>query len=97
MLGFVLAIGLVVDDAIVVLENIHRRVENGEPPLLAAFQGSRSAVVTPPHSAQPTRKFRSRSAFPTSTGASPKPRTRPSLNGRSGGVWLARMCSICSR
>ncbi len=41
MLGFVLAIGLVVDDAIVVLENIARRIENKEPTLLAAIDGSR--------------------------------------------------------
>ncbi len=41
MLGFVLAIGLVVDDAIVVLENIARRIENKEPTLLAATDGSR--------------------------------------------------------
>ncbi|HSN72037.1 MAG TPA: efflux RND transporter permease subunit, partial [Steroidobacteraceae bacterium] len=41
LLGIVLAIGLVVDDAIVVLENIVRRIELGEPPLLAAVDGSR--------------------------------------------------------
>ena len=41
LLAYVLAVGLVVDDAIVVLENIHRRVENGEPVLLAAYRGSR--------------------------------------------------------
>ncbi|MBT8099894.1 MAG: efflux RND transporter permease subunit [Gammaproteobacteria bacterium] len=40
LLGFVLAIGLVVDDAIVVLENIVRRIEGGEPTLLAAVRGS---------------------------------------------------------
>ncbi|MCC5876285.1 MAG: efflux RND transporter permease subunit [Candidatus Sumerlaeia bacterium] len=41
LLALVLAIGLVVDDAIVVLENVHRRVELGEPPLLAAYRGTR--------------------------------------------------------
>ncbi len=41
LLALVLAIGLVVDDAIVVLENIHRRIEKGEPTLLAAFRGTR--------------------------------------------------------
>ncbi len=41
LLAFVLAIGLVVDDAIVVLENIHRHIEEGEPPLLAAVRGAR--------------------------------------------------------
>lgn len=41
LLALVLAIGLVVDDAIVVLENITRRIELGEPPLLAAYRGAR--------------------------------------------------------
>jgi len=41
LLGAVLAIGLVVDDAIVVLENIVRRIELGEEPLLACVDGSR--------------------------------------------------------
>jgi len=41
LLGLVLAIGLVVDDAIVVLENCHRRHELGEPTLVAAITGTR--------------------------------------------------------
>ena len=41
LLGIVLAIGLVVDDAIVVLENIHRHIEEGMPPVKAAITGSR--------------------------------------------------------
>jgi multidrug efflux pump len=41
LLGAVLAIGLVVDDAIVVLENIVRRIEGGEPAVLASINGSR--------------------------------------------------------
>ena len=44
LLALVLSIGLVVDDAIVVLENIHRRIEEGEPPLVAAFNGSRQVA-----------------------------------------------------
>ena len=41
LLGLVLAIGLVVDDAIVMLENIYRHIENGEPPFDAALKGSK--------------------------------------------------------
>jgi multidrug efflux pump len=49
MLGIVLAIGLVVDDAIVVLENIYTKIESGKPPMEAAFQGAKEiffAVVS---------------------------------------------------
>lgn len=41
LLGLVLAVGLVVDDAIVVLENIHRHVESGMPRMKAALLGSK--------------------------------------------------------
>jgi multidrug efflux pump len=40
LLAMVLAIGLVVDDAIVVVENIHRHIEEGLPPLEAALKGA---------------------------------------------------------
>ena len=41
MLAMVLAIGLVVDDAIVVVENIHRHIEEGQPRMQAALLGAR--------------------------------------------------------
>src|SRR3954468_6507347 len=41
LLSMVLAIGLVVDDAIVMLENIYRHVEEGMPPFQAAIKGAR--------------------------------------------------------
>ena len=41
LMALVLAIGIVVDDAIVMLENIVRRIELGESPLVAAYKGSK--------------------------------------------------------
>jgi multidrug efflux pump len=41
LLAMVLAIGIVVDDAIIVLENIHRHIEEGMTPKEAALQGAR--------------------------------------------------------
>ncbi|MGD8575197.1 MAG: efflux RND transporter permease subunit [Gammaproteobacteria bacterium] len=41
LLAMVLAIGLVVDDAIIVVENIHRHIEEGTAPMQAALQGAR--------------------------------------------------------
>jgi multidrug efflux pump len=41
LLAFVLAIGLVVDDAIVMLENIYRHIEDGMKPFEAALKGAR--------------------------------------------------------
>ena len=41
LMALVLAIGIVVDDAIVMLENIMRRIELGETPLVAAYRGAK--------------------------------------------------------
>ncbi len=46
LLGITLAVGLVVDDAIVVIENIMRHIEEGEPPLTASLHGSREMGFT---------------------------------------------------
>jgi multidrug efflux pump len=44
LLALILAIGIVVDDAIVVLENIQRRIELGESPLVASVLGTRQVT-----------------------------------------------------
>ena len=46
LMGLTIAIGLVVDDAIVVLENIMRHIENGMKPMEAAIQGSQEVGFT---------------------------------------------------
>ena len=46
LLALILAIGLVVDDAIVMLENIVRHIEAGEKPMEAALKGSREVGFT---------------------------------------------------
>ena len=46
LLGLTLAVGLVVDDAIVMLENIVRHVEDGMPPFEAALKGAREMAFT---------------------------------------------------
>ncbi len=46
MMALILSIGFVVDDAIVMLENIVRHMEEGEPPLEAALQGSKEIGFT---------------------------------------------------
>ncbi len=45
LLALVIAIGLVVDDAIVVVENIHRHIENGASPREAALAGARQVAL----------------------------------------------------
>jgi multidrug efflux pump len=45
LLALVLAIGLVVDDAIIVVENVHRHIEQGETPLRAALNGARELAM----------------------------------------------------
>jgi hydrophobic/amphiphilic exporter-1 (mainly G- bacteria), HAE1 family len=46
LMALTLSVGFVVDDAIVVLENIVRHIEMGQPPLLAAVNGSREISFT---------------------------------------------------
>lgn len=46
LMALILATGLVVDDAIVVLENISRHIEDGQPPLKAAYLGAREVGFT---------------------------------------------------
>ncbi|MBK6583200.1 MAG: efflux RND transporter permease subunit [Gammaproteobacteria bacterium] len=45
LLAMVIAIGLVVDDAIVVVENVHRHIENGMQPVDAAIRGAREVAL----------------------------------------------------
>ncbi|MFZ1094213.1 MAG: efflux RND transporter permease subunit [Xanthobacteraceae bacterium] len=46
LMALTIAVGFVVDDAIVVVENIHRHIENGAKPLEAALEGSREIGFT---------------------------------------------------
>jgi HAE1 family hydrophobic/amphiphilic exporter-1 len=46
LMGMTIAVGLVVDDAIVVLENIVRHIDDGKSPLAAAVQGAREVGFT---------------------------------------------------
>ncbi len=41
LLSFILAIGIITDDSVIMTDAIYRRVENGETPLIAAFKGSK--------------------------------------------------------
>ena len=41
LLSFILAIGIITDDSVIMTDAIYRRIENGESPLIAAFKGSR--------------------------------------------------------
>ena len=46
LFAFILVLGIVVDDAIVVLENIYRYIEKGDPPLQAALKGSKEIAFS---------------------------------------------------
>ncbi len=46
LMALTIAVGFVVDDAIVVVENIYRHVEHGEPPFTAALKGCREIGFT---------------------------------------------------
>ena len=41
LLSFILAIGIITDDSVIMTDAIYRRIENGEPPLVAAYKGSK--------------------------------------------------------
>jgi len=42
LLSFILAIGIITDDSVIMTDAIYHRIENGETPLVAAFKGSKS-------------------------------------------------------
>ncbi|WP_241357118.1 efflux RND transporter permease subunit, partial [Escherichia coli] len=46
LMALIIATGFVVDDAIVVVENIARRIEEGDPPIQAAITGARQVGFT---------------------------------------------------
>ena len=46
LMALTIAVGFVVDDAIVVVENIYRHIEDGEPPFEAALKGAREIGFT---------------------------------------------------
>ena len=46
LMAVTICVGFVVDDAIVVIENIHRFIERGDPPMQAAFKGARQISFT---------------------------------------------------
>src|SRR5439155_22857616 len=46
LMAITISVGFVVDDAIVVIENIHRFIEQGDPPMRAAFRGARQIGFT---------------------------------------------------
>jgi len=46
LMAITISVGFVVDDAIVVIENIHRFIEQGDPPMRAAFRGARQIDFT---------------------------------------------------
>ena len=41
LLSFILAIGIITDDSVIMTDAIYRRIENGESPLVAAYKGSK--------------------------------------------------------
>ena len=41
LLAAILAIGIITDDSVIMTDAIYRRIENGEPPLVAAYKGSK--------------------------------------------------------
>ena len=44
LLSFILAIGIITDDSVIMTDAIYRRIENGETPLVAAYKGSKQII-----------------------------------------------------
>ena len=45
LLSFILAIGIITDDSVIMTDAIYRRIENGESPLVAAYKGSNKSAL----------------------------------------------------
>jgi len=45
LLSFILAIGIITDDSVIMTDAIYRRIENGETPLVAAYKGSKQITL----------------------------------------------------
>ena len=96
LLAMVLAVGLVVDDAIVMLENIHRHVEEGMAPFQAALVGAREIGFAVLAMTVTLASVYAPMAFMTGRTGRAVHRVRARARGRGAGVRLHRP-SRCRR